>query len=59
MRKDIGWFDDKEHAPGIISSTMASDTQTINGVCSSGLASQIESMFSLLCALGLGMYYSW
>jgi ABC-type multidrug transport system fused ATPase/permease subunit len=34
VRKSVGWFDDKDNAPGIISSTMASDTQTINGVCS-------------------------
>lgn len=39
IRKEIGWFDDKENAPGVISATMASDTQTINGVSSEGVAS--------------------
>ena len=41
IRKNIGWFDDKENAPGILSASMASDTQTINGIASEGLASQV------------------
>jgi hypothetical protein len=26
INKDLGWFDDKDNAPGVLSSTMASDT---------------------------------
>lgn len=39
LMKHIGFFDEKENAPGVISSSMASDCQVINGVSAEGLAS--------------------
>lgn len=32
LSKNIGWFDMRENATGVLSSTMASDTALINGV---------------------------
>ena len=37
MRKDIGWHDLRENSTGIITSTLASDVQLLNGVASDGL----------------------
>jgi len=59
LRKDIGWFDNKENAPGVLSSTMASEAQVINGVSSEGLATQIEATCSLLVSIGIGFYFYW
>ena len=37
LRKNIGWFDQKEHASGILTKTMSHDTALINGVATEGL----------------------
>ena len=37
ISKHMGWFDDRENAPGILSSTLSSDAQIINGASTEGL----------------------
>ena len=59
LRKHIGWFDLKEHAPGAVTSVMASDTQTLNGVSSEGLAMTLESFCALMVSIVIGFSYSW
>jgi ATP-binding cassette subfamily B (MDR/TAP) protein 1 len=59
LQKNIGWFDDKENAPGVLSATMASDAQTINGVSAEGLASSLEAMFAVLGGTVIGFIYNW
>ncbi len=39
LSKHMGFFDEKENAPGNLTSSIANDTQTINGVSAEGLAS--------------------
>jgi len=38
MRKNIGWFDDKDNGVSVITSAMAKDTSIINGVCTESLS---------------------
>eukprot|EP00347_Sterkiella_histriomuscorum_P015933 403355132 len=59
LQKNIGWFDEKDNAPGVITSTMASDAQTINGVSAEGLAMMIQAGFSLLAGIVIGFVYNW
>lgn len=59
MRKNIGWFDDRENAPGILTSSMAQDTAILNGVSTESLASIAESMFALVTGITIGFYYCW
>jgi ATP-binding cassette, subfamily B (MDR/TAP), member 1 len=56
---NIGWFDNKEHAPGQLSTVLSKDTSTINGVGSESLAAQIEGVCTLIMSLALGFYFSW
>lgn len=55
----MGWFDDKNNSPGVLSATMASDAQTINGVSAEGLASTLEGMFAVLTGVVVGFIYNW
>lgn len=55
----MGWFDDKDNAPGILSATMASDAQTVNGVSAEGLASSLEGGFAILVGVVIGFAYNW
>jgi ABC-type multidrug transport system fused ATPase/permease subunit len=37
LQKNIGWFDDRDNGPSVLTSTMASDTSLINGVSTESL----------------------
>jgi len=37
MQKNIGWFDDRENTPSVLTTIIASDTAVINGVSSESL----------------------
>ncbi len=55
----MGWFDRKENAPGQLSTVLAKDTATINGVGSESMAAQIEGVCTLIMAIALGFSFSW
>ena len=59
IKKHIGWFDKRENAPGVLTSVLASDVQTLNGMSTEGLAVICESMFALICGIALGFAFSW
>merc|ERR1712048_834399 len=42
LRKNVGWHDDKENSSGVMTATLSSDVQTLNGVSSDGLAVMVE-----------------
>jgi ATP-binding cassette subfamily B (MDR/TAP) protein 1 len=37
MQKNIGWFDDRENTPSVLTTIIASDTAVVNGVSSESL----------------------
>eukprot|EP00347_Sterkiella_histriomuscorum_P022139 403331544 len=59
LQKNIGWFDEKDNAPGVITSTMANDAQIIRGVSAEGLAMMIQAGFSVLAGIVIGFVYNW
>lgn len=59
LRKHIGWFDEPEHSPAVLTSVMAEETSQINGVASDSLATFIESTFAILIGVGIGFVYCW
>lgn len=59
LAKNIGWFDDKDNTPGILSSTMATEAQTVNGVVAGGLATSLQAFFSVMTGVVLGFYFNW
>lgn len=59
LEKNLGWFDEKDNAPGILTASMASDVQVLNGVSAEGLASTLDALCALGVGIGIGFYYSW
>jgi len=59
MRKDIGWHDDRDNSAGVMTATLASDVQLLNGVSSDGLAVQVEGGTAVLFAICFGFAWSW
>ena len=59
VRKNIGWFDDKENAPGVLASVLASDVQALNGASTEGSAVIMESTFAMIVGIAIGFSYNW
>jgi ABC-type multidrug transport system fused ATPase/permease subunit len=56
MQKNIGWFDDRENTPSVLTTVIASDTAVINGVSSESLGHSLK--LSLLLQLVLSSGFS-
>jgi len=59
LRKQIGWFDDRDNSPGILTSAMAQDTSIINGVSTESLASLADSLVALFGGMAIAFFYCW
>lgn len=59
IRKNIGWFDDKENGVSVLTSAMAQDTSIINGVSTESLGPQLEGSFALIIGLIIGFIACW
>jgi hypothetical protein len=59
MDKTIGWFDERDNAPSVLTSTLSSDAQVINGVSAEGLASIIDAACAILTGIAIGFAYNW
>ena len=59
MKKNIGWFDNRENAPGVLNSVLAKDVQALNGASTEGSAVVMESTFAMVVGLALGFSFHW
>jgi ATP-binding cassette, subfamily B (MDR/TAP), member 1 len=59
LRKNIGWFDDRENGVSVLTSAMAQDTSIINGVSSESLAPQLEGGIALILGILIGFIFCW
>jgi ATP-binding cassette subfamily B (MDR/TAP) protein 1 len=59
LEKNIGWFDSRDNAPSVLTSTMAKDTSLINGVSTESVGPQIEGNCAVLVALGVALWFCW
>lgn len=59
LKKNVGWFDHRDNAPGVLTGVLASEVQTLNGVSTEGLAVVIETFFALACGITLGFVFNW
>lgn len=59
LRKNIGWHDQQDHSPAVLTSIMAEETSQINGVASEVIASMLQASFAVFIGVGIGFYYCW
>ena len=59
MRRNVAFYDYEENATGTLLTTLADDSRTVNKAFSESMAKQVQAMFTLLIALGLGLSASW
>ena len=59
LKKQMGWFDQRENAPGVLTSILASDVQILNGASTEGAAVIMESAFALIVGIVIGFIFNW
>ena len=59
VRKPIGWHDERDNGAGIMTATLSSDVQLLNGVSSDGIAVMVESIVAVLTGLIFALIFSW
>lgn len=59
LTKHVGWFDERENAPGILTSALATDAQVLNGASTEGLAVVFEATFAIFVGIAIGFSFNW
>ena len=59
IKKQIGWFDNRENAPGVLNSVLARDVQALNGASTEGSAVIMESTFAMIVGVVIGFCFNW
>jgi len=57
--KNLAWFDNKDHAPGILSNVLSEDIGYLNGLTTEHLAILIEAYGGLVIGTIFAMFYTW
>lgn len=59
LMKDIGWFDDKDKAPGVLSNVIQGDITAINGLTTEAAGIMVEAALGLIVSAGICFIFSW
>lgn len=59
LSKHIGWHDLPENSSGVMSTLLAKDVQTLNGVSTEALAVMAEAVFAMVGGLVIAFIFSW
>ena len=57
--KNIGWFDNKNRAPGILTNVLSEDIGALNGMTTEHFAILMEAFLGLIVGVIIGMLYTW
>ena len=58
LRKHVGWFDDKQRAPGILSNILTEDISCVNGLTTEAIGIIIEAALGLTVSCAFCFYFS-
>ena len=59
LEKNIGWFDNRDNGPSVLTSAMAKDTSLVNGVSTESVGPIMEAGCALSAGLILGFWFCW
>ena len=59
IQKNLGWFDDRDHSSGVLTSAIAKDTAIINGISSESLGPLFEGGMSICGGIVVAFYFCW
>lgn len=59
LRKHVGWFDDKNRAPGILSNVISEDINAVNGLSTESVGIMLEAALGLTISCIICAIFSW
>jgi len=59
IRKNIGFFDNRENSAGVLTAAMAQDTSVINGMSSESMAVMSDAGFAVVIGIIIAFFYCW
>lgn len=59
LHKNIGWFDNKSRAPGILTNIITEDISAVNGLTTESLAIAVEAGLGLFFSCLICIIFSW
>ncbi|KDN46982.1 P-loop containing nucleoside triphosphate hydrolase protein [Tilletiaria anomala UBC 951] len=59
LRADVAFFDEDDHASGSLTSSLADNSQKVNGLVGVTLGTIIQSIATLICGFIIALAYGW
>ncbi len=59
LRLHMGFYDIPDNTPGSLLAKLSSDTTKVNGVALTMIGVYIQTVFTLVIGIGLGLYFDW
>lgn len=59
LQKNIGWFDNRDNGPSVLTSVLSADAAAINGVGGESIGPTAESVFGMVAGIGVAFYFCW
>lgn len=59
LRQEMGWFDQQDNSTGALCAWLSSDASKVQGATGSRLGIVVQAAFTLVIAVGIGLYFSW
>lgn len=59
LRKHIGWFDNKDRAPGVLTNIITEDISAVNGLTTEAIGVMIEAFLGITVSCAICFVFSW
>jgi ATP-binding cassette, subfamily B (MDR/TAP), member 1 len=59
LQKNIGWFDNRDNGPSVLTSILSADAAAINGVGGESIGPIAESAFGVVIGIAVAFYFCW
>ena len=59
LRKHIGWFDNKDRAPGILTNIITEHVSAINGLTTEAIGVMVEAFLGITISCMICFVFSW
>jgi hypothetical protein len=59
LHKHIGWFDNKNRAPGILTNILTEDISSVNGLTTESLGIAVEAALGLFFSCLICFIFTW
>ena len=59
LRKHVGWFDNKDRAPGVLTNIITEDISSVNGLTTEAIGIMVEAFLGIFISCLICFVFSW